>query len=197
MVETANTRFIDIARVELTDSATIIRTDAYHYPNNWIRIDAQSYLLPDGKKYMLTGSEGLTPDSLFWMPESGDASFTLMFESLPANTKSFDFIESDCEDCFKLFGVDLTGKKAFDQPEGVPDELRNSDGEAAMPEFIFKTGTTTANVHLLYYRPELGKKLRFFVEDIFGTQTELTATIDPETKKYLSVSPNTALPNVG
>lgn len=183
LVETANTRLIDIARVELTDSATIIRTDAYHYPNNWIRIDAQSYLLADGKKYMLTGSEGITPDSLFWMPESGEASFTLMFEPLPANTRSFDFIESDCEDCFKLFGVDLTGKKTFDQPEGVPDELRASNGEADMPEFIFKTGTTTANVHLLYYRPELGKELRFFVEDIFGTQTEHNANINPETKE--------------
>ena len=58
---------------------------------------------------MLQGSEGILPDSLFWMPDSGEASFVLKFGPLPRGTKSFDFIESDCDDCFKLYGVDLNG----------------------------------------------------------------------------------------
>lgn len=111
LIETANTNALDIAKVELTDSATILHTDAYYRPHNWIRISSESYLQAGGKRYMLTGAEGITPDSLFWMPESGEASFTLCFEPLPSGTTSFDFIESDCEDCFKLFGIDLTGKK--------------------------------------------------------------------------------------
>ena len=78
-IESANTMTLDIAKVELTDTATILHTDAYFRPHNWIRIDAQSYLLADGKKYMLTGTQGIEADSLFWMPDSGEASFTLVF----------------------------------------------------------------------------------------------------------------------
>ena len=178
LIETANTTTIDIARVELTDSATVLYTDATFTPHNWIRIDAKSYLQADGKKYMLTGAEGITPDSLFWMPDSGKAHFTLRFEPLPAGTRSFDFIESDCEDCFRLFGVDLTGKKEFETPEEVPAELRKVDETAAIPDPIFKTGTTTVRVHLMHYRPELGKELDLHVNTILGTQQSYTASID-------------------
>ncbi len=181
LIEAANTTTIDIARVELTDSATVLYTDATFTPHNWIRIDAKSYLQADGKKYMLTGAEGITPDSLFWMPDSGKAHFTLRFEPLPVGTRSFDFIESDCEDCFRLFGVDLTGEKEFETPEEVPATLRKMDETAAVPDPIFKTGTTTVRVHLLHYRPELGKELNLYVNTVFGTQQSYKAPIDPET----------------
>lgn len=183
LIETANTNALDIAKVELTDSATILHTDAYYRPHNWIRISSESYLQAGGKRYMLTGAEGITPDSLFWMPESGEASFTLCFEPLPSGTTSFDFIESDCEDCFKLFGIDLTGKKTFDIPDDVPESLRLVDWDAEVPEPIFKTGTTTVNVHFLHYRPELGKEANLYVNTLFGTQQPYTATVDPETSK--------------
>ena len=183
LIETANTNALDIAKVELTDSATILHTDAYYRPHNWIRISSESYLQAGGKRYMLTGAEGITPDSLFWMPESGEASFTLCFEPLPSGTTSFDFIESDCEDCFKLFGIDLTGKKTFDIPDDVPESLRLVDWDAEVPEPIFKTGTTTVNVHFLHYRPELGKEANLYVNTLFGTQQPYTATVDPETGK--------------
>lgn len=183
LIETANTNALDIAKVELTDSATILHTDAYYRPHNWIRISSESYLQAGGKRYMLTGAEGITPDSLFWMPESGEASFTLRFEPLPSGTPSFDFIESDCEDCFKLFGIDLTGKKTFDTPDEVPEDLRQADRETAMPDPIFKTGTTTVNVHFLHYRPELGREANLYVNTLFGTQQPYTVTIDPETGK--------------
>ena len=184
LIETANTNALDIAKVELTDSATILHTDAYYRPHNWIRISSESYLQAGGKRYMLTGAEGITPDSLFWMPESGEASFTLRFEPLPSGTPSFDFIESDCEDCFKLFGIDLTGKKTFDTPDEVPEDLRQADGDTAVPDPIFKTGTTTVNVHFLHYRPELGKEANLYVNTLFGTQQPYTATIDPETGRF-------------
>lgn len=183
LIETANTNALDIAKVELTDSATILHTDAYYRPHNWIRISSESYLQAGGKRYMLTGAEGITPDSLFWMPESGEASFTLCFEPLPSGTTSFDFIESDCEDCFKLFGIDLTGKKTFDIPDDVPESLRLVDWDAEVPEPIFKTGTTTVNVHFLHYRPELGKEANLYVNTLFGTEQPYTATVDPETGK--------------
>ena len=170
LVEATNTQTIDIARVELTDTATIIRTDAYYQPNYWIRISSESYLRAEGKRYRLTGAEGITPDSLFWMPDSGKAHFTLRFEPLPAGTRSFDFIESDCDDCFKLYGIDLTGKQAFDTPDEVPAELQQTDLQAAVPDPILKTGTTTVRIHLLHYRPELGREVNMYVNTLLGRQ---------------------------
>ena len=170
LVEATNTQTIDIARVELTDTATIIRTDAYYQPNYWICISSESYLRAEGKRYRLTGAEGITPDSLFWMPDSGKAHFTLRFEPLPAGTRSFDFIESDCDDCFKLYGIDLTGKQAFDTPDEVPAELQQIDLQAAVPDPILKTGTTTVRIHLLHYRPELGREVNMYVNTLLGRQ---------------------------
>ena len=113
LIETANTRTLDIVKVELSDTATVLHMNAYYRPKNWIVISSDSYLQIPARKFMLTGAEGITPDSLFWMPKSGRASFVLRFPPLPRGTKSFDFIESDCDDCFKLYGVDLTGKTEY------------------------------------------------------------------------------------
>ena len=181
LVETSNTMTLDIVKVELTDTATILQVDAYFQPRYWIRIDSKTYLQADGKKYALTAAQGITPDSLFWMPDSGEASFQLTFQPLPFGTKKFDFIEADCEDCFKLYGIDLTGKTTYDTPEGIPAEALVMDGNASVPEPIFKSGETTVDVHLLYYRPELVKELNLYVNTLWGSQEENTASIDPET----------------
>ena len=182
LIETTNTHTIDIACVELTDTATIIRTDAYYHPHNWIRISSESYLQANGKKYKLTGAEGIMPDSLFWMPDSGKAHFNLYFEPLPDGTQSFDFIESDCENCFKLYGIDLTGQQNFETPEGVPSELLKVDKNTSVPDPILKVGKTTLRIHFLHYRPELGESVNLYVNTLFGEQQPYeNVAIDPKT----------------
>ena len=161
LIGAANTMTLDFPKIELSDTATVLHVDAYFRPHNWIRIDAGSYLLADGQKYMLQGSEGILPDSLFWMPDSGEASFVLKFGPLPRGTKSFDFIESDCDDCFKLYGVDLTGKTEYPRyPEGLPRELRKAPEDGPVPEPILAVGTTTVNVRLLGYRRGMAKEVK-------------------------------------
>ena len=159
LIGAANTMTLDFPNIEMIDTATVLHVDAYFRPHNWIRIDAGTYLLADGQKYMLQGSEGILPDSLFWMPDSGEASFVLKFGPLPRGTKSFDFIESDCDDCFKLYGVDLTGKKEYPRyPEGLPRALRKAPEDGPVPEPILAVGTTTVNVRLLGYRRGMVRK---------------------------------------
>ena len=181
LIESSNSMTLDVSKVELTDTATVLHVDAYFRPHYWIRIDSKTYLRAGGEKYAMTGAQGITPDSLFWMPESGEASFVLSFQPLPKRTRSFDFIESDCADCFKLFGIDLTGKKTYDTPEGIPAEALRIDGDAPMPEPIFQSGETTVEVHLLHHRDELGKEQNMYVNTLAGGQEEYTASIDPET----------------
>lgn len=181
LIGAANTMTLDFPKIELSDTATVLHVDAYFRPHNWIRIDAGTYLLADGQKYMLQGSEGILPDSLFWMPDSGEASFVLKFGPLPRGTKSFDFIESDCDDCFKLYGVDLTGKKEYPRyPEGLPRALRKAPEDGPVPEPILAVGTTTVNVRLLGYRRGMVKEVAMYVNSLLNGQEEHTAAIDPE-----------------
>ena len=125
----ANTQTVEIAKVVLSDTATVIDIEAFFIPGYWIKIVTESYLQADGKKYMIRSGEGIDLDSLFWMPESGRASFTLTFEPLPLETESFDFIESDCEDCFKIWGVDLNNKPSAltEIPEEYLREYQNEN----------------------------------------------------------------------
>ena len=59
LIEMANTTTLDITRVELTDTATTLYVDAYFTPHYWIKIASESYLQTEGKKYKLTGTQGL------------------------------------------------------------------------------------------------------------------------------------------
>ncbi|MEG1463509.1 MAG: TlpA family protein disulfide reductase, partial [Mucinivorans sp.] len=43
-----NTTSIEIERVRLTDTATVVDIKAFFRPGNWIRIDKDTYLMADG-----------------------------------------------------------------------------------------------------------------------------------------------------
>ena len=102
LIETANTRTLDIVKVELSDTATVLHMNAYYRPKNWIVISSDSYLQIPARRFMLTGAEGITPDSLFWMPDSRAVRRSCC-GSLPApQNKVVRPHRSDCDDCFRL-----------------------------------------------------------------------------------------------
>lgn len=182
-IESANTMTLDIAKVELSDTATVLYTDAYFRPHYWIKISSESYLQADGKKYALKGTQGIEADSLFWMPETGEASFRLSFEPLPQDTRSFDFIESDCDECFKLFGIDLTGKTEATPPSDIPAEVIRATEtiSSSLPAPLFKMGETVIHVHLSGYRKELAKEVNLYVNTLLNGQQSYTAPINADT----------------
>lgn len=182
-IESANTMTLDISKVELSDTATVLYTDAYFQPHYWIKISSESYLQADGKKYALKGTQGIEADSLFWMPETGEASFRLSFEPLPRDTRSFDFIESDCDECFKLFGIDLTGKTEATLPSDIPAEVIRATETvpSSLPAPLFKMGETVVHVHLSGYRKELAKEVNLYVNTLLNGQQSYTAPINADT----------------
>ena len=71
---------IEIDKVALSDTATILHIKAFYRPKNWIKIASGSFLKgSDGELYPLRHGIGITPDQKFWMPESGQAEFKLVF----------------------------------------------------------------------------------------------------------------------
>jgi len=99
---------LEIKQVECTSKATILRFKAYYIPNYWIRISALASLsTPDGKEYKALKAEGITLGEKFFMPESGEAEFTLTFEPLPMDAASFTFKEGEGEADWQIVDVKL------------------------------------------------------------------------------------------
>lgn len=176
-----NTSSVEIDRIVVSDTATVLDIKAFYRPHNWIRISGESYLLGDnGEKYMIRSGNGITLDSEFWMPDSGEASFSLIFPTLPASVKTIDFIESDCDDCFKIWGIPLDGKL----PKLVlPAEVKQQkgSGEAALPEAKLKAGKAVLSGVLLDYKKhyQLGVNL-YYSNLIGGTDDKIPVQINED-----------------
>ena len=144
-----NPQPLEIDKVELNDSSTILYMDVYFDPNQWIRIDSGTYLKAGEQKYLIQGSENIVLNEYHWMPESGEDHFKLIFPPLPKGTKSFDFIESDCDDCFKIWDIDLTGTRKEYMAQLPSDILKfKVDIKDQLSEPTFKVGQTKTKVKI-------------------------------------------------
>lgn len=107
--KSTNTETIEINRIEVTGTETIFHMKAFNSPGYWVSISKDTYLKTEnGTHYLLKSADGIQPDERFTMPESGEYPFKLHFPPLPEGTLKVDFIESDCESCFKILEISLT-----------------------------------------------------------------------------------------
>ncbi len=181
-----NSPTLEIDKIILTDTATILHIEAFFLPNNWIRIDSLTYLQGNDIKYQITGSDGIELNKEFWMPESGETSFILLFPPIDRKLKEIDFIESDCDNCFKIYGIDLTGKAAYSEyPKGLPENVRNTKYNMSepLPDASLEIGTTRINLHLLGYRKGMdnGKAMLTCARFFPSGEEEYEANIDENT----------------
>ena len=164
---TYNSEFV-INQVELKQTETVLHILANYRPGSWIRFAKESFVqTPDGKKYAFTGGaktsekeSDLTPDSLFWMPESGMAHLALHFKPVPLDTKELDFSEGDFDGAFRFFNIckSKTKKKVE-----IPADWKNVKyaKDETLPVAKINKGVATIKVKMLGYKP--GMDLDFFV----------------------------------
>ena len=142
-----NSSTLEIDKIEMSDSATILYIDAFFRPNNWILISSKTYIRESGSagKLLITKSEGINLDEEFFMPASGETSFKLFFPPLPPNVVKIDFIESDCADCFKTWGIHLLpGDKVKIDP--IPSGFLANKASKPLPPPSFTGETATATL---------------------------------------------------
>ena len=162
-----NSEFV-INQVELKQTETVLHILANYRPGNWIRFAKESFVqTPDGKKYAFTGGaktsekeSDLTPDSLFWMPESGMAHLALHFKPVPLDTKELVFSEGDSDGAFRFFNIsDSKTKKKVE----IPADWKNVKyaKDETLPVAKINKGVATIKVKMLGYKP--GMDLDFFV----------------------------------
>ena len=158
----------EINKVELKQTETVLHILANYHPGSWIRFAKESFVqTPDGTKYAFTGGaktnekeSDLTPDSLFWMPESGMAHLALHFKPVPLDTKELDFSEGDFDGAFRFWNIsDSKTKKKVE----IPADWKNVQyaKDETLPVAKINKGVATIKVKMLGYKP--GMDLDFFV----------------------------------
>lgn len=150
-----NSQSIEVDKVVMSDTATVLHIKAYYRPKYWIRISSKSFLRDNnGETYPLRAGIGITPDKEFWMPETGEAEFQLSFPPLPKSVTTIDFSEGDqIEGAYKIWGIQLTGKAL--PPLMLPPEavVHKIDKKDTLPEPQFNYGEAIIKGKILDYRP--------------------------------------------
>lgn len=175
---------LEIDKIVLSDTATVFYIDAYFRPKYWIQVVKETTLRADGKTYPIKAGNGITLSDKFWMPESGTASFQLIFPPLPKETKTVDFIEGDEEGAFKIWNIRLDGSPAYSPLA----EKKNPKEDPVLEKPEFKNGTGVLKGHIAGYKPEMGLKGRAWVFNMLtGGNDEYTITVQPDGNFKLEV----------
>ncbi len=99
---------LEIKQVECNLNVTTLHFKAYYTPNNWIRIAEEAFLsTSDGKQYKMLKADGITLGKEFFMPESGEAEFSLTFEALPKDAQTFTFQEGNGENVWAITDIKM------------------------------------------------------------------------------------------
>ena len=156
----SNTTSIEVSKVTLTDSTTVLDIFARFTPGYWIKIASSSTLTDDkGNTYPIQAGIGIELDKEFWMPESGEATFQLVFPPLKRGVKTIDFIEgADAADGFRIWNIQL---KEATQKISIPKEFTQAevDKNAPLTEPAFIYGPATIKGKVLGYTKGMPDKI--------------------------------------
>ena len=179
----SNTTSIEVSKVTLTDSTTVLDIFARYQPKYWIRIAGSSCLTDDkGNTYPVQSGIGIELDKEFWMPESGEAEFQLVFPRLRNGAKYFNFSEGpEVEGGFSIWGVQL---KSNELPElQLPKEMLgqevNKDASLALPEL--KYGEAIIKGQVLDYQSGMPATVKIIAfNPLVGYDGDMDVTIEAD-----------------
>ena len=117
----SNSTMIEIAKIEMSDTETVIYIDAFIRPGGWIRVDSKTYIRESGsdEKLVITHSEGINMDEETTIPEPEIkpepdvitepvvTSFKLFFPPLRPKVTKIDYIEDMPEGGWQILGINL------------------------------------------------------------------------------------------
>lgn len=175
---------MEIDKIVLSDTATVFYIDVYYRPKYWIQVAKETTLRADGKTYPIKAGDGITLSEKFWMPESGEASFRLIFPPLPKGTKTVDFSEGDVEGAYKIWNIRLDGSPAYSSLAGK----KNPAEIPVLEKPEFKNGTAVLKGHIADYKPDMNLKGRAWNFNLLnGGTDEYNITVQPDGNFTLEV----------
>lgn len=165
---------LEIDRVTLSDTATVLHIDAFYQPNWWIKIVSDTYLLADGKKYMLKSAEGFELDKEVFMPASGTMSFQLIFPPLPKGVTEIDLIEGEEKGAFCVWGIRLDGQPIKNALTGK----YSTKNEFTLETPVIKPGNARFTGQIFGYKPQMKLTATLLLPNLLlGKRNELALTV--------------------
>ena len=140
---------IEVDKIVMSDTVTTVYVKAYYRPKYWIKIATGSFLKDNnGALYPIRKGVGITLDKEFWMPESGEAEFQLLFPPIPENVTSLDFSEGDLDGAYKIWGIQLNEKnfRKTPLPKDAIIHKINKKAQLPTPELTYAKATLKGRV---------------------------------------------------
>lgn len=158
---------IEVDKIVMSDTVTTVYIKAYYRPKYWIKIASGSFLKDEkGTLYPIRQGVGITLDKEFWMPETGEAEFQLLFPPIPEHVTSLDFSEGDFEGAYKIWGIQLD-KKAFEKyklPNNVT--VHKAKPKMTLPDPIVKHAKAVLKGVVLDYRKGMPDRGKLYTQDV-------------------------------
>ena len=173
-----------ITKIRMNENATFLTLLIDFEPNKWYTVSSDTYLRVNGEKYLVKSADGIEFDKEIQPDKSGKAVFTLNFDPIDPEAKQFDFLESDCDRCFKIFGVELKSDVLTNRRE-VPQEIKDAaivteDGESLeIPQII--AGNAVIKGRFMGYERELNWVINIHTYDpITGIDENFSAPVSED-----------------
>lgn len=167
-------RSLEIIKVVINDTATIVYAEAYQRPKYWIRVDSNMYIREGENKYQIVSTEGIPLNDYYWMPDSGKCLFKMFFSPIKRSAESIDLMEGADPGGWHIWDIELK-KNAAPRNSGIPEAIRNQiltkTEKLSEPELII--GRSKVNVHLVGYRKEIGSStVNLLLNSLLTSQRE-------------------------
>ena len=174
-----NANNLNIQKIELSDTTTVLYMKVFFTPNNWIRINENSFLTDNqGEQYTILSTEGIVLGEEFIMPESGEKEFSMIFPHIDSDAVSIDFSEGEISGAWKIWGIQLTNKPIkVNLPKGFKDVA--IDKNAVLPPVEFKMGKARLEGRILNFCMGMPAELSVMVSFPFEySPTRINLPID-------------------
>ena len=114
---------IKITKITFTDEQTVVDFRIWGPPTYWVRIQSNTALLTGDARYPIRDVYGTKMDTKYWIPQSGDGTFQLIFPPINCKVDKLSFFE----DSWRINDIDLSSLQNSEQDK--PYIPRFADGE--------------------------------------------------------------------
>jgi thiol-disulfide isomerase/thioredoxin len=167
---------VEIEKIVLTDKATVLHITAYGDPKFWIKFSPETYIRANNQEYTVISADGINLDEEIFVNESGKIAFSMTFPPIDPNTEQIDFIESNCEGCFKTWGIELKSDTLTHRiriPESITNRIADPRDQTPLQTQTFRDENAIIKGQIIGYVPEMISDIIFYVNNpITGTQKE-------------------------
>ena len=159
----SSTTAIEIEKIIMSDTATVMYIKAFYAPKQWIAIAKSSFLQDDkGQSYPIRDGIGITIGEQFWMPESGETEFQLIFPPVSSSAKTVDFYEGEgIQNPFNIWGIQLGEFSELKLPDNAKVHSIDMNAELPIPNTEF--GKATFKGQILEYKKDFMDALTLYV----------------------------------